>query len=108
VDSLNVELFERLSSVRIDNNRIKGSIDLLEAWLARRPRAEQSRNAVRPLRALQAIRSASAAHRKGSKLETTLSKVGLAGLTDPKKFEKLLIEVSAALAELAAVFAATE
>jgi hypothetical protein len=45
----------------------------------------------------KAIRSASVAHRKGSKLEVVPNKAGLAGLTNPKKFEKLLIELTAAL-----------
>jgi hypothetical protein len=104
VDSLNVELLERLSGARIDNNRMKGSMDLLEVWLDRRLGTEQPRNVMRPLRGLQAIRSASVAHRKGSKLEAILNKAGLAGLTNPKKFEKLLIELTAALDVLSGTF----
>jgi hypothetical protein len=102
VDSLNVNLLKDLSGAQIDNNRIKGSIDLLEVWLKGRPDAERCSVVIGPLRTLQAIRSASVAHRKGSKFEPILNKAGLAGLTNAKKFEKLLMKLTVALEALVA------
>jgi hypothetical protein len=104
VDSLNVDLLERLSGARIDNNRIRGSLGLLEEWLRHFLGVEKSSVVIEPLRTLQAIRSASAAHRKGSKLEPILKKAGLAGLANHTKFEKLLMEARAALDALRAAF----
>jgi hypothetical protein len=106
VDSLNVELLKRLAGTQIDNDRIKGSISLLEAWLRLSLAAEQFTPIIRPFRTLQGIRSASAAHRKGSELEAILNKTGLTALTNPKKFEKLLVDLTLALEALVLNFPA--
>ncbi len=102
VDSLNVDFLSRESGQKIDGSLIKGSIDLLEVWLAKIGVPQDIRAQItQGLRAVQTIRSCAAAHRKGSEFERALQRLQLNNLSNRAKVRKLVTDLSRALSLIA-------
>jgi hypothetical protein len=91
IDSLNVDLLSRESGKRINGTSIKGSLDLLEAFLNKKGiSTEYVKRILLPLRIVQTIRSTGAAHRKGSKFYDQLKRFQLANISNREKMKKIL------------------
>ena len=102
VDSINVPILSRESGQKIDRNAIKGSIDLLEAYLIKIGVKDSERAQILfPFHAIQSIRSTGSAHRKGSNFEKTLTKLQLDNLSNHNKIKKLVVDLTRALSILA-------
>lgn len=107
-ESLNVPLLSRQSGLKIDKEEIKGSIDLLTEYLSGVGADEQQIDAVvRPLRAIQALRSRGAAHRKGHAFAAALRSLGLAGLSNRDKMRRILVDTAHSLTLLASLIRET-
>jgi hypothetical protein len=104
VESLNVPLLSKESGVRIDNEGIKGSIDLLGAYLSGMGVEEQEIEAVlRPLRAIQTLRSRGVAHKKGKAFAAALRNLDLDRLSNRDRARRLIADTAGALAILASL-----
>ncbi len=102
VDSLNVNLLSRESGQKIDGTSIKGSIDLLGAYLSGIGLTEDIKEQIiQPLRAVQTIRSTGAAHRKGSNFDNALQRFQLDNLSNCAKVKKLITDLTRTLSLLA-------
>ena len=104
VDSLNVNLLSRESGQKIDGNLIKGSIDLLGAYLSGIGLTEDIKEQIiQPLHAVQTIRSTGAAHRKGPNFDKALQRFQLDNLSNLAKVKKLVVDLTCALSLIAKV-----
>jgi hypothetical protein len=104
VDSLNVDVLSRESGATIDNEKIKGSLGLLEAYLIKEGIAEDVRQSVlSPLHAVQTVRSSLVAHRKSSEFEDVLKRYDLSGLSSEAKVKKIIVDLTFALSSLAKI-----
>ena len=102
VDSLNVDLLSRESGQKIDGSSIKGSIDLLGAYLSKMGVEEDARRQIMyALHAVQTIRSTGAAHRKGSEFNKVLQRFQLYNLSNHVKVKKLVVDLTRALSLIA-------
>ncbi|MDK2946327.1 MAG: hypothetical protein PWQ85_1106 [Geotoga sp.] len=102
VDSLNVDLLSRESGQKIDGNLIRGSIDLLGAYLSKMELTEDIKEQIlQPLRAVQTIRSTGAAHRKGSNFNKALRRFQLDSLSNRAKVKNLVTNLTQALSLIA-------
>lgn len=102
VDSLNVDLLSRESGKKIDGKLIKGSIDLLEAFLDWKKIPEESKKQILlPLRCVWTIRSVGVAHRKGSNFYDALKHFRLDNLPNRERIRKIILGLARALFLLA-------
>jgi hypothetical protein len=102
VDSLNVNFLWRKSGKTMDEDAIKGPLDLLEAWLNGIGADEiVGRTILRPLRAIWRLRSAGAAHRKGAEFSKVLSRYELENMSNYARLKKLVTELTSALIMIA-------
>jgi hypothetical protein len=101
-DSLNIDLLSRESGQKIDGKLIKGSIDLLGAYLNGIGVTEEIRKQILyALHAIQTIRSTGAAHRKGSNFNKALQRFQLDNLSNRAKVKKLVTDLTRALSLIA-------
>ena len=108
VESLNVPLLERESGLKIDNEQIKGSMDLLGAYLSGIGVPEHEIETVtRPLRAIHTLRSRGAAHRKGDAFTDALRRLQLDTLSNRDRIRRLIADTAGALALLASLMTET-
>jgi hypothetical protein len=97
-DSLNVPLLSNQTGQKIDGNSIKGSIDLLAAYLDGVGTSEDSKQQIlRALHVVQTLRSTGAAHRKGSKFDKALQHFELDHLSNHEKVKRLITDLTNAL-----------
>lgn len=102
VDSINVDLLSRESGKKINENGIKGSIDLLGAYLNKIDIDEgHTLQILRAFHAVQSIRSTGSAHRKGTKFTKALKQFGLDALPNSGKAKKLILDLAKALGMIA-------
>lgn len=93
-DSINVKLLEKISSKKIDNKEIKGSISLLYVTLEKIGIEKDNINlTIEALQAIQSIRSTGSAHRKGDKFEQSLEKYKLNNMSNENKIKQLTIKL---------------
>lgn len=99
-DSINVQAIKRHSGLVIEK-AIKGSLDLLHAWMVHLGlEAAAVETAMAPLRLLQRLRSQGAAHRRGSDYEALLRREGLETLTNIERVRRVMSAVTRSLVEL--------
>lgn len=104
-DSINVSLLKKQTGKTIDNVSIKGSIDLLEELLKFKKLSETDITIIiQSFRKIQNLRSAAAAHRKGSNYQKLLKNYNLNGLPNSKKIKKLLEETNQIIDSLIKIF----
>jgi hypothetical protein len=109
VDSINVSVISHESGRKIngkDKNGkdIKGSIALLGAYLDKiGVKDSEIGRFLSPFHAIQSIRSAGSAHRKGSGFEKALKQFQLNDLTNHKKMEKLVVDLTDAIRKITEV-----
>lgn len=100
-DSINVQAIKKHSGLRIDGDAVKGSLDLLEAWLKHLKVPEESiRQVMGPLRLLQQLRSQGAAHRRGSEYLILLKRNGLDALDTGERVRRVMDATTKALSDL--------
>jgi hypothetical protein len=104
VDSISVPLLMQQTSLKIDGETIKGSVDLLGGFLARIGiETATQRQITDALRAVQTLRSTGAAHRKGSNFEEALRRSQLDNLSNRAKVKKMVVDLTRALSILAEI-----
>ena len=92
------------TSLKIDGETIKGSVDLLGGFLARIGiETATQRQITDALRAVQTLRSTGAAHRKGSNFEEALRRSQLDNLSNRAKVKKMVVDLTRALSILAEI-----
>lgn len=102
IDSLNVDLLSRETGQKIDGKLIKGSIDLLAAYLSGiKVKKDVRGQIIQSLHMIQTIRSTGAAHRKSPKFYKALRRFQLDNLSNREKIKKLIIELTRALSLIA-------
>lgn len=103
-DSLDVNLLTEITGLKIDGENIKGSIDLLEVFLqAGIADSSTIARVVRPFRAIQALRSTGAAHRKGKKFDQVLLRYGIAYMSKESAISKLITDATWSLEAIRAL-----
>ena len=104
VESLNVPLLSRESGLKIDNEQIKGSIDLLGAYLsAISVSGKETQRVLGPLQAIQTLRSRGVAHRKGKAFADALRSLDFHRLSNRDRIRRLTADTAGALALLASL-----
>ncbi|WKX72160.1 hypothetical protein [Streptomyces sp. XD-27] len=96
VDYLDVKLLRQLPGV---TERSMASLNCLDAWV--KSTSGDPNVLVEPLRVLQRLRSAGAAHARGTNWDATLASAGLAGLKPDEQFLEVLSRTAGALRALA-------
>jgi len=99
-DSINVSKLQSESDLKINKKEgpIRGSIDLLEHALIHFGAEEQdAADMVKGLRAVQSLRSAGVAHRRGDRWEQAIAREAFEGMSCPEIHKELIMRLLASL-----------
>lgn len=103
-DSLNKGLLKKQAEAEVENDKPKGTLDLLEAFVESRGADKPTTSTImRPLRTVQQLRSSGMAHRKGDKYARALTRSGLLGKTYRDMMRTLLTQLAVSLRLLACI-----
>jgi len=93
-DSINSNLLKKTIKLKIDGKVIKGSLDLLQAFLERKTNTEESKLLLISFRRIQALRSTGAVHRKGGKFEKILKTFNYYGKSTQGVIRDILVSIT--------------
>ncbi|MCX5679056.1 MAG: hypothetical protein NTY76_08175 [Candidatus Omnitrophica bacterium] len=100
-DSLNVRVLQKFLGLSIGDNGVNGSIDLLNAFIAKLHNKKLADNLTKIFYKVQKIRSSSAAHRKGKEFDRILKMFDYYNKAPHDIISELMIEIIKGLEQLA-------